>query len=441
MTPAMCTQCGASVQVDPKQEAAICAYCGTPFIISKGISNYTVQTATVQHVDSINIVKTGAVESALNFADKQIARKAEEKKRIENEARLQREKTNAFLKKYWWALAAFAGVLILIITIGALNESKVSAGKIRVNLSLSELVGENYEDVVFDLKKAGFTNVETEVLDDLVTGWLTKDGEVEEVKIDGTTSFSSNSEFEAGVKIVVAYHTFPEQIVAASTEDQQLVTENNPTETAANAPSTQTTTTTSEATTAATTKPSTAAATAKDTTAATTQTTTAATTAKVTTAATTASPTTAANTATAGQTNSLSKAKSYLAYSAFSHDDLVEQLEYEKFTHEQAVYGADNCGANWSEQAAKKAKSYLDYSAFSRDGLVEQLVYDKFTYEQAVYGTDNSGANWSEQAAKKAKSYLDYSAFSRDGLVEQLVYDKFTYEQAVYGVDNCGAIW
>lgn len=94
---------------------------------------------------------------------------------------------------------------------------------------------------------------------------------------------------------------------------------------------------------------------------------------------------------TMGQKNAVKKAKSYLEFSAFSHDGLVEQLEYEQFSHEEAVYGADHCGADWKEQAVKKAKSYLDFSSFSRDGLIEQLEYEKFTHEQAVYGAEQNG--------------------------------------------------
>ncbi len=70
---------------------------------------------------------------------------------------------------------------------------------------------------------------------------------------------------------------------------------------------------------------------------------------------------------------------------------MIEQLEYEGFTHEEAVYGADNSGADWMEQAVKKAKSYLDYSSFSRERLISQLEYEGFTHEEAVYGVDNSG--------------------------------------------------
>ena len=144
------------------------------------------------------------------------------------------------------------------------------------------------------------------------------------------------------------------------------------------------------------------------------------------------------NNATVSQQNAVRKAESYLKYSAFSRDGLIEQLEYEKFTNADATYGADHCGANWNEQAIKKAESYLKYSAFSRDGLIEQLEYEKFTTEQANYGVNHITVDWNDQAAKKAESYLKYSAFSRDGLIDQLKYEGFTVEQATYGVNAVG---
>lgn len=97
------------------------------------------------------------------------------------------------------------------------------------------------------------------------------------------------------------------------------------------------------------------------------------------------------STVTVSQLNALRKAKSYLKTAAFSYEGLIEQLEYEKFTHDDAVYGVDNCGADWNEQAAKKAQSYLKISPFSRDSLIEQLEYEKFTHEQAIYGVEQNG--------------------------------------------------
>ena len=74
-----------------------------------------------------------------------------------------------------------------------------------------------------------------------------------------------------------------------------------------------------------------------------------------------------------------------------SHDGLVKQLEFEKYTAEQAAYGADNCGADWNEQAVKSAKNYLDLMSFSRDGLISQLEFEGYTHDQAVYGAQANG--------------------------------------------------
>lgn len=94
---------------------------------------------------------------------------------------------------------------------------------------------------------------------------------------------------------------------------------------------------------------------------------------------------------TIGQQNALKSAKEYLDISAFSYSELVSQLEYEQYTHEEAVYAVDNCGADWNEQAARSAKEYLDIMSFSREGLIEQLEFDGFTNEQAVYGVEQNG--------------------------------------------------
>lgn len=96
-------------------------------------------------------------------------------------------------------------------------------------------------------------------------------------------------------------------------------------------------------------------------------------------------------TVTLGMQNALEKAHSYLKYSAFSYIGLIEQLEYSKYTHDEAVYAADNCGADWYEQAVLKGESYLKYSSFSRDGLIEQLEYSGFTHDQAVYAVNELG--------------------------------------------------
>lgn len=90
--------------------------------------------------------------------------------------------------------------------------------------------------------------------------------------------------------------------------------------------------------------------------------------------------------ATRGELNALESAKLYLSVSSFSYSGLIEQLEYEGYTSEEATYAVDNCGADWNEQAVKSAQSYLSIMSFSRQGLIDQLVYEGFTQAQAEHG-------------------------------------------------------
>lgn len=94
--------------------------------------------------------------------------------------------------------------------------------------------------------------------------------------------------------------------------------------------------------------------------------------------------------ASIGQRNALSKAISYLDYTAFSKEGLRKQLEYEGFEADDIEYAIENCDADWKEQAVKKAHEYLNYTSFSKDGLIDQLKYEGFTDEEAEYGADQA---------------------------------------------------
>lgn len=141
------------------------------------------------------------------------------------------------------------------------------------------------------------------------------------------------------------------------------------------------------------------------------------------------------------QPDALSAANQYLATMPFSHDGLIHQLEYEGYTNEDAIYAADNCGADWNQQALLAAMKYLDSMPFSSEGLAHQLKYESFTPEQASYGVENCGADWNEQALLAAVKYLESMPFSASGLSHQLEFENFTADQANYGVEHCGADW
>lgn len=147
---------------------------------------------------------------------------------------------------------------------------------------------------------------------------------------------------------------------------------------------------------------------------------------------------TAPSSISSSQSNALSSANNYLNFMSFSRSGLIDQLEYEGFSTEDATYAVDHCGADWMEQAVLSAKNYLNTSAFSYTGLIDQLEYEGFSSEEATHGADNCGADWYEQATKCAQNYLKYSSFSHSELVDQLEYEGFTSDQAEHGVSSAG---
>lgn len=52
LVPAICTQCGSKLEVDPSREAAVCPYCKTPFITQKAINHYN--TTNVTNIGSLH---------------------------------------------------------------------------------------------------------------------------------------------------------------------------------------------------------------------------------------------------------------------------------------------------------------------------------------------------------------------------------------------------
>lgn len=92
----------------------------------------------------------------------------------------------------------------------ACSTAALPEGVLRVPESSNSLEGEQVDNVVALLEGAGFTNVETEALGDLITGWLKDPGEVKEIAIGGDTTFTASDSFPDDIAIVVFYHSFPE---------------------------------------------------------------------------------------------------------------------------------------------------------------------------------------------------------------------------------------
>ena len=66
-----------------------------------------------------------------------------------------------------------------------------------------------YNGIVELLEKEGFSNIVAEPIEDLILGWLTKDGEIETISINGKEIFDEFESVPFDAEIIIKYHTYP----------------------------------------------------------------------------------------------------------------------------------------------------------------------------------------------------------------------------------------
>ncbi len=93
----------------------------------------------------------------------------------------------------------------------ACGDDNKHIGEAKTPSDSDTLKGQDYQSVVDIFEEKGFTNIKLEKIDDLVFGWLTKDGEVEEVSVGGDVEYSSDKWVPCDIEVVIKYHTFPEE--------------------------------------------------------------------------------------------------------------------------------------------------------------------------------------------------------------------------------------
>lgn len=97
----------------------------------------------------------------------------------------------------------------LCIVVGCLSEKTADhTGQVQAPEDVTALEGQSYDTAAEAFAAAGFKNIRLEKAEDLITGWLTKDGEVKTVTIDGENNFFKGDWFEPNVAVVITYHTF-----------------------------------------------------------------------------------------------------------------------------------------------------------------------------------------------------------------------------------------
>ena len=145
LVPAVCTQCGAALEVDPTQEAAVCKYCNTPFIVDKAIQNYNIQQAKIEHVDNVTIDMKGTADSFFGFLGKQMSESREVR---HEERRAWREQSHqesmAFMKIFMYMMIGMFALAAIWFVIMQIKGDSSAEGPIESEpTAVTETVQEN----------------------------------------------------------------------------------------------------------------------------------------------------------------------------------------------------------------------------------------------------------------------------------------------------------
>ncbi|MBQ7302024.1 MAG: zinc ribbon domain-containing protein [Clostridia bacterium] len=105
------------------------------------------------------------------------------------------------------------------------NKGDVGKNEVMVPLSAADCKYKNYKEVEATFKKAGFTDISTKVLYDIVLGW-TEEGEVEKVSINGDINFQRGEIVSKDAPVVIAYH-MKEEDNPNATESSKTEATNN----------------------------------------------------------------------------------------------------------------------------------------------------------------------------------------------------------------------
>ena len=175
-----CPNCGGTLSLE--SDKAKCSYCGAEFPIKN---------------EDINVNINKRDEARIKEAE------SAEKIKIKQLENIEKQQNREHAELKWFAII-FILFFIFFIAMNVLYNHNV----ISMPMSSSMYEGENYEQVIKDLKNTGFVNITTAENQDLITGWITKDGSVENISINGNHNFKKGDSFPKNATIVITYHTF-----------------------------------------------------------------------------------------------------------------------------------------------------------------------------------------------------------------------------------------
>ena len=208
-----CPECGADLSVEDDREFSFCSYCGTKVIINNDNEHIyrTIDEAGIKQAETDRIVKLRQLE-------------------MEERSNISR-KTGIILWITITIILLIVGIIGLTIDneglgmcmmlsmcvgiwgfnflfFGKNKKKRVIAGtnEVVISESMGNYHEKNFNSIVLLFKGAGFTNVTAVPLNDLNIFNMKKNGQVEEVTINGSDEFEEEDVYPRNSNVIITYH-------------------------------------------------------------------------------------------------------------------------------------------------------------------------------------------------------------------------------------------
>lgn len=229
---ATCTHCREENVVCSSDEAAICTSCGKPFVVKNGILIYEANHVKQKEKNNDEETEplTDFVTPKFSSTDSSFSDKAKTTgkkagvfllEKLKQLIKFLCRKYKEAFKKDWKKTSLVTAGCIILAALGIMinlnsKESKDDRDYIEEEVitviapgSSSGYSGNNYEEVVSAFQDAGFTNVTAMGEEDLVLGIFNSEGAVDYVMVDGSYSYSTTTDYDPAVEVIIKYHSFP----------------------------------------------------------------------------------------------------------------------------------------------------------------------------------------------------------------------------------------
>ena len=115
-------------------------------------------------------------------------------------------------------LLYMTAVCLLAASLSACGGSKEGMVQTPANMKMQR--GRNYKEVIEDFEDKGFTNIQTESIEDLEYGHTFRNGHVEQISVGGDTNYDAGVYVPSDTKVIIRYHTYNSATLNQDAEDE-----------------------------------------------------------------------------------------------------------------------------------------------------------------------------------------------------------------------------